>query len=373
MTLRTLSKSSDTITGYRTWHPAYGYPPEYRSRDNKVDVMTDDVAAGDNHLFNVSHTKYTGLVANGTKTSGAGAGDVTYYNVPLTHSNMTALQHLSISSSTDGVYASQLLARTNPSRPDIDLPVFIAELRDLPMLVKLSGDNLLKKAASANLSYQFGWKPLVSDVMKLLSFSDHAQKRYRELKKLYSGGLSRTIDLDNLSASYTRPTELICQSDAYYAVSARQSSVSQLRVWGHVKWKPTTLPPKTDDELRSIARRAALGLYLDVAQAWELMPWSWLVDWFSSVGSFLNAHRNGVPATPTDVCIMRHQKTEHNLSPWFVPQGFKVEWGYKHYETKSRSPSAATISTDLPYLDVRKLSILGSLSVLKGGRLTGPR
>jgi hypothetical protein len=38
---------------------------------------------------------------------------------------------------------------------------------------------------------------------------------------------------------------------------------------------------------------------------WELMPWSWLIDWCTSYGDILAATRNAIPVTWSKVAIMR--------------------------------------------------------------------
>lgn len=370
MALRVLTRSHNPVTGYVEWNPIYypgQNPPVVKTRHNVVETLTDDVGPGDNRLFGVTRRTYSGLIANGYNSANQSptGWDKRYVSYPLT-TGLTGLDHIAVSSPSDGFLASELLARTNPSRADVDVPIFIAELRDLPLLLKKHGDNLIVEMARKNIEWQFAIRPLISDVKKLLNFKEHADRRYNELKKLYNGGLRRTVQLFDNSATFNRPTELVVSSENLLVISARQTSFSSLRAWGHVKWKPTTLPPKSDAELYALARRAALGLSLNFAQAWELMPWSWLVDWFSSVGSFLNAHRNTVPAQPTSISIMRNQKTTHSLSKWSHSANFQVQWGSVIYETKTRAPATPSLDAYLPWLTLEQWSILGSLVILKG-------
>jgi hypothetical protein len=258
---------------------------------------------------------------------------------------------------------------TNPSRPVVDVPVFVGELGDIPRLIKLSGDSLLSKAASANLAYQFGWKPLISDLSKLCQFGDVMSKRQNELKGLYTSGLSCTRDLNQLSHSQSTPTGIT--SWEAWKLTGSASLMSTQRVWGHVKWKPTTLPPATDAEMIALTRRAVLGLTIDLSTGWELIPFSWLADWGSNVGNWLMANRNIVPASWYDLCIMRHKEwTWQHHTDSLTPPSFTME-GEPSFssEVKSRTPiSSIFLEADLQVLTLKQMSILGSISVLRGRR-----
>lgn len=362
MVSRTRVQELDKVTGgLQETFPGGAFTPYLRY--NRVEECSDEVAPGDNHGLLVKKWTISGMIANGRKTSGIGAGDYELKNAPI--GTFYPPAHMALSGPSDGGYASKLLARTNPSRPVVDLPVFIYELKDLPDLIKIEGDTILKTVSKANLSYHFGWKPLVSDLLKLFDFHAAVNNRYRELKQLYSKGLSRTIELDRLSDSGIWGPGVICHTSGRITITAKVNRVTTQVVRGHVKWKPTALPPSGDQALMNQARRAVLGLYVNPAAVWEAIPFSWLVDWFGDVGNFLNAHRNFVPAEPYHLAIMRETRTSTSYSPDFVSPGVNVQWGSDEYVTKTRSSPSASISAYLPYLTLRQLSILGSLAVIK--------
>lgn len=270
-------------------------------------------------------------------------------------------------SPTNGEAATKLLAITNPSRPVVSIPNFVYELREFPKLLKIEGDNLLQKAGSANLNYHFGWAPLIGDLTKLLSFSDHVSKREKELKALFTSGLRRKRQLFNESGSesgYNGLNSWLIRMGAFYTATSTE------KVWGYVEWFPTgPTRPQTASEMRALARQAVLGLTLDLSTAWEAIPWSWLVDWCSNVGDYLTATRNTVGASHGPVYIMRTRKGE---SIWEVPKGGDVDLFPGGYPTvkrtriqKSRTRSEPSISAQLPYLSLRQLSILGSIGVTR--------
>lgn len=332
----------------------------------KYETLREDVAPGDNHFFSVERYWYdSAVVLNG------GHPTQTYQNVPLLPVPDSSIYPVAFPADKgNSYYATQLMAMTNPSRPTVDVPVFVAELKDLPDLVKIVGDNAIKTVAKANLAYWFGWKPLLSDILKMLDFSTVVNNRYKELKRLYDGGLRCTRDLDNSSIYNPHTTVSTLNGDPSCKVQVYFDQTCTMKVWGHVKWKPTTLPPKTDEEMISLARKAAFGLTIDPATAWELIPFSWLADWFGDIGAFLQAYRNIVPAVSSDLTIMRHKQctTSFTLTQP-VNNGGIASLYPGNWEEKSRVPASAGLSAYLPYLTLRQLSILGSLSVTRSGSL----
>jgi hypothetical protein len=280
---------------------------------------------------------------------------------------------------SNSTYATKLMARTNPNRPSVDLPVFLFEIKDIPEMFKLAGNTIFKKIAKQNLAYNFAWKPLVSDMMKILSFHDALNSRYGELKRLYSRGLRRTVELDRYAVSTPYPGGGTLPLSVPYGVTVfsggHYSSATEI-VRGHIKWKPLGLPPKGDMAMRDLAMRAVMGLYASPASAWEAIPFSWLSDWFIGIGDYLNASRNFIPCTVEHLSIMRHCRNDFVLKPnvvwssYVAPSYVKkenVEDIIGFHETKTRTPTAGvpTVSAQLSWLSPSQWSILGSLAVTK--------
>jgi hypothetical protein len=338
----------------------------YKTRTRyDFEEITDWVAVGDNHPLTIHRYSITGLLITGQRTSGVGSNTYRYIAYPALDPAQAGLGHVLLTTPTDNMYATQLLAMTNPSRSVVDLPVFIAELKDIPMLFKIVGKTGLETAAKGNLSFWFGWKPLVGDIMKFLDFSSAVNQRVKELEALYRSGLSRTRNLDSYTGNgwwsgYANTTD-------FTVVSVTGPKVTVQKVWGHCKWKPTSLPPKTKQDMINLARRAALGLTIDPATFWELIPFSWMIDWASNIGSYLQAQRNIVGAVAYDISIMRQTTTVTTLArdPANSYPNVDITSGTITKTTKTRATPSASLSAYLPFLSVRQLSILGSLWVLR--------
>lgn len=387
MTLRVRTNRTGTINGTYSNNAGWvsgGWAPYSKSRPSLAERVTDDVAPDDNHIFSVERHGVTKGVANLVwNVDGDPAKQFTFSSMPLfepfTESSLwDGSRSYSLSPLSNGAYATRLMARTNPNRADVDLPVFLFELKDLPEMFHLAGKTLFKKIAKANLAYNFAWKPLVSDLISLISFHDNVERRYRELKKLYSKGLRRTVELDRYS-TYRFDSGGGALINVPYGVAVTAGlGVNHLTetIRGHIKWKPDGLPPKGNSAMRDLAMKAALGLYANPAAAWEVIPFSWLSDWFLDIGSYLNASRNFIPCHVTDLSIMRHTRNDFTFKPgvywssyvqpsYIVSQNVEDIVGF--HEVKSRTPTAAVpiVDAHLPWLSPSQWSILGSLYVSK--------
>jgi hypothetical protein len=324
----------------------------------------EDVAdnPGGNNPFDLLKITSDPITIDGT------SGNYTFLDCGI-YNNFTVP---TVSSLSNASATSKLGARTSPHRTGVSLPVNFVELRDLPLLVRLAGNSLLKKAASGNLAYQFGWKPILRDLKDLMAFQGNVAKRYSELDQLRSsGGLRRKRTLHKSSNSYSLGSYNRSPiGSVVYTKEFVQESVEQ---WGTIRYIPGSLlkDPRTD--LDRLARKLFLGLHTQqiASNAWEVLPWSWLIDWFSNIGDILEAG-NGSIAYSNRSSIMTHRKAVRTVQVTSVAPGLSVNRNETTitYETKKRLPGASYPSFNNGFLNLSgsQASILGSLSVLKLGR-----
>lgn len=294
-----------------------------------------------------------------------------YTNVVPAYAANTSLDHLPISGMpSESASATTLLARTNPGRASVSIPVFVGELRDLPHMLKVVGDTLPKKAAHLNLSWQFGWKPLISDLRKMLDFQATVDKRARELSRLYSkGGLKRRMNLGTWGVASTTTEFVDTAMDASLTYFVHK--YTSAKRWGTVRWLPTDRPATIDAvQLKKLARKAVFGLSIQGVDAWNLIPWTWLIDWFSNCGEYLEAHNNRIPCTHQGVNIMTSKSTTVHMLRRDGLTTVKGGTSLQQIVTKSRSLPAAGLTATLPNLSARQLSILGSIAILRKRRVS---
>ncbi|UJQ85365.1 MAG: putative maturation protein [Leviviridae sp.] len=283
-------------------------------------------------------------------------------------------------SSSASVSFSEIASRTNPSRPTVDLPTAIAELKDLPGLIRQAGryarspKRLLRpsEAGSAYLGYQFGIAPLVSDLHKLLNFADHFERRAREIQQIHEGGgASKRIQL---FTNCSTVSETINADVSGYGPTLRYrtNTTTMQRCWASIKWVPDKLSsrPRSQSEYIAMARKAVLGLTLDSSTAWELLPWSWLIDYFSDVGHILMSRRNLVAAVPQNACYMLQTETvRHTERLPDIYTRLGGGGGRSVSTTKIRRvPAALSFSGAQAILSARQVSILSALAVSKARR-----
>jgi hypothetical protein len=114
--------------------------------------------------------------------------------------------------------------------------------------------------------------------------------------------------------------------------------------------------------LRRLARKAVFGLSFEPEDAWNLIPWTWMIDWFSNCGEWLEAHNNRIPCSPERVCIMTKTET---VCVWIRTDSLSYTGGecYALRTTKSRALSSGSAEAWLPFISERQLSILGALHI----------
>lgn len=328
--------------------------------------------------------------------------------------------------------AWEILAKTNPSAPKVSIPTVLGELKDLPDLVRGSGlshlarsfkgtkgnlprymNNVLagvrkhasrvssngllgytEQIAQQHLSWRWGVKPMIQDAIKLMEFRRSMNDRLMELQRLASG---RTLRKRCALSAATTTT-----SESYVYVHTQGAGIdgythvsSTYNMWGSAEWKTLPDSPIHDlplgrwrDEdnkvlkpLISQFRKRALQLnygltdHEALATAWQLMPWSWLYDWFGGVGNIIQATNNSVGCTWGRICVMRHSRSERkvrmvpesSLASWCTISGQYVLLG----ELKERYPTYPSLPFPVPELPIitgGRISILASLAAIGAAR-----
>lgn len=364
MAYRNRSRSTGGVGGSASWNNGITERTISTSWENCI----DDTGPGDGKSLTIRKCNVYGGYASGEFIIADKLGELNSF--PLQYAtDVTAAQQAFVTGRpSNATLASQLLARTNPSRAIVDIPVFIGELADLPDLVRKFGGGLLRRLADGNIRYQFGIRPLVADLTAMLNFVDHTDQRMRELQALQRSGLRRKRDLWQGTSSKASSGTISLNSSPYWlGVQGTWTATSMARCWGFVKWIPSGDFPTTDRELLRLARRAVLGLTIDGSTAWELIPFSWLIDWFSNVGDLLKARRNIVPCSPSPVQIMVMTRTETRYT--ISSDSTKLYKDFTAVETrKERLVASASLSAQMSLLSLRQMSILGSLAILRSGR-----
>jgi hypothetical protein len=214
--------------------------------------------------------------------------------------------------------------RLTPTKPDFSFAQSLLELKDMKDILKLRTWNLKKRVqaemkrlsrlqkstsrarwflsreAEWYLSIQFGWLPLLSDIGNYFDAHAGADKHLQQLIRdegrpikrrahLYHSTSSTSDSWANASVSNgnMKPT-LVTQ--CYAAGSGANWTTEQTRVvWCSGKSR-YLLPPGPRDAawLKNVKSRL-MGEQMGASTAYNLIPWSWLVDYFTNLGDFVEA------------------------------------------------------------------------------------
>lgn len=265
---------------------------------------------------------------------------------------------------------AEIFARTNPSRASVLLPVFLLELREIPELIRYMGRVLLNPRkwshldpARAHLAMQFGWVPLISDLVRIARMQDSVDKRRKEFDRLYSGkGLKRRIDLGGGSSTGTKGE--FANFGNYRNFSVSVTETSSWKAWATVHWvpnNPSALPPSDNDIRRRLTGLTAQHITESI---WEALPWSWLTDYFINIGAVIKSG-NRADARPNGGALMIEYTTIASHPP--AASGSDIlTMGIARKVERTRAPiSYAGITASIPVLEARQLSILGALATVK--------
>lgn len=327
--------------------------------------------------FQVNHVSSSGFVSGAFPPNRKKPYRELVNFMPTYLENMvaTSVQHLALPDlPSPAAAAVHVLNATNPSRPTFDLPVSILELRELPDLIRSTGRTLIKTFAKKDLSYEFGLAPLANDLLNLLKFKESVDKQMDILKGFQNGSVVRKAFVGTASAQTAPGTLVTLESRTDFFINARLDlKTTTASRWGYVTWTPT-IPDfrryfgNDATMLRQIARKIVAGFTIDYSTAWESIPWTWLIDWFSNIGDYLASKRSlipvsaGIPSICTTTVTTETYSNRNNAYGWLNGQySFS-----KTLITKSRSKTSAALpSAFLPLLTPRQVRILISLAVLK--------
>jgi hypothetical protein len=216
-------------------------------------------------------------------------------------------------------------SRSIPGSPILSLGVSIGEMKDLPRMLlgaKKFFSNLShlglkfsktpKRVADLKnsgwnpgddyLNLQFGWVPFVRDLYGALTFQEKLAKKLAALKK--GNGRNRRYyrllrnehwekAVNPAQPTFTSLAPVI-STFAYPSGAIEPRDVKQIyskRAWFEAAF--TYYIPELDDPSANLTKLKfdLLGLSLDPVVIYNLVPWSWLIDWFTNTGAIV---RNAV-------------------------------------------------------------------------------
>lgn len=207
------------------------------------------------------------------------------------------------------------ISRTIPTNPVAGAGVAIGEAREgFPRLIghELFKSRLkdIRKSGSEYLNVEFGWKPLISDLMKFTRAAKQSNKLLRQMYR--DSGTGNAV-----RRRYQFPTqELKSDPDGpkWGFVAPFRCDGGQLDSWmlgsgpeatGYSQWSTTkietwfsgaysyVMPPPPNNffgKMETWEREAnkLYGTRLTPDVLWNIAPWSWAADWFANTGDIVS-------------------------------------------------------------------------------------
>lgn len=208
----------------------------------------------------------------------------------------------------------QLAGRLNPSRPYIDAPLALFELRDVPKMLTSLRNLFKENPAGTYLGLEFGVKPMVKDLRKLLQHGKEIEKRLRTIHRMASG--------KSITRSSKKFPHIETKTEVYpvtFTFAGRSYEIEIEETWTesrwvvlHYKYDQLIIPNLPEDQY-ALAERVTRGLSVNGSFLWNAFPWSWMIDWVSSLGDAIDAARNSIGASLDKVSLMRHRTHTINV------------------------------------------------------------
>lgn len=285
-----------------------------------------------------------------------------------------------------------LWAAMRPTKPIMDLGVAIAELRDIPRMLRHAWTSIKSVTALLDnpkglpqwiLASEFGWKPLYADLKRTLKLRGEVEKRLNFIKENANKSLHRITPKRPWQPKVTEEVigewesdeddSPICSLSFDSVPESADPSTIPLRFKSSLKLRTTVTTGATgmfryywdgdipdDDYLRA----RLLGIVLTERVAWEAMPWSWLIDWFSNAGEVLSNLKDHLDET-TVAPIAYAQKHIVQEYTWTCTNGYYTTSVQRIFDTKIRRKiDPFGLAADVALSDIQKV-ILAALSLTR--------
>lgn len=221
-----------------------------------------------------------------------------------------------------------------PAKPSFNAALSIAELRELPGALKIRAKDLrdtrirlkatskrrlkrgdksvVNKAGDLYLSYVFGWLPLMNDIKNFTQAFNQKKKAFDQMLRDEGRPIKRGSKLSSpaptsTTTRYARggstghntdvsPTFVTqCYVPGYNHLCYTDVTVAtEYETWCSGKFRYYLPPGPRDGPWKRALYRRIMGLKLSPDLIYNLIPWSWLADYFTDLGQFVSAVSSGV-------------------------------------------------------------------------------
>lgn len=197
---------------------------------------------------------------------------------------------------------ASLVSSAHPLDPGSGLGQLIGELKQgLPRATISTFKSLRsihRNGADDFLNYQFGWKPLIKDLLQTVQVLQNRNNLIAQYKRDSGRPVRRSRGLppEQTTTLHVGSLPLVKQG-TFYDYGGQLLATGSVMQVDRVDWwfdgqfiYNAPVPDSVMDKLRyyeGLGNRL-FGLSLTPELLWELAPWSWLVDWVTNVGDVMS-------------------------------------------------------------------------------------
>jgi len=217
-----------------------------------------------------------------------------------------------------------------PKPSDSTSLVALIELKDTPEMLRTTAEGFHniwkamgghpslfapKHVANQFLNHEFGWVPFLSDLHKMHDTFTYQDRRLDQFKADNGKWVRRrgTVrvdsgirDIDNHEGDNaplvmpTPPTEVVrfpyADRPAKWGRTTTYVQYEDIVTFSasFKYWVPSFEHPGNDPIKNGINRLRALGLTPSPTALYKVIPWTWLVDWFSTTGTVVSNYFDGM-------------------------------------------------------------------------------
>lgn len=193
--------------------------------------------------------------------------------------------------------------QARPAKPSFTALTAIYELREVPQMLRQRFTKDLKGAGNYWLALQFGWLPLLRDIMTFVDTHFNAKKILDQLMRdegrPVRRGAGLWVEPPTVKHAWTGESygafEQVFVTQAYKSKPRYQfTHTYSEKAWLSARFRYWLPPGPRDWRWKAWMLARIYGLNPRPIDVYNAIPWSWLVDWFSNLGDVIENISGGV-------------------------------------------------------------------------------
>lgn len=275
------------------------------------------------------------------------------------------------------------IARFKPGRSTAGFGQAIAELRQIPTIPSLKKAVANAKGLGGEyLNVQFGWIPVVKDLLALINYAENLEKSLKQLRRDNGKVVRRGGTVDKTDSQTMSTNTGICGvypilQTAHWANipdAQRFTRTTVTKSWSRYWFKGAFryyIPVSPGAPDFTAIKHQLLGLTPTPKLVWDLLPWTWLLDWFGNIGDIIdNMSQNA--AQDLVMLYGYAMGTKGTIESHYASAATKaagVQYTSVHREKVIKRRAKASpfgFDVDWPDFTSRQLAILAALGLSKG-------